>query len=111
MMRDFIRIQTTLIPTPASWSISYENLEDTTTSEAGTDRTVITRLLKPTYNFTFQVTEFWAQKLLAFAATPKVSLTIGSRSAIYGRFRITAQVSPERHELGLWTLTAKFTGV
>ena len=44
--RNFIKINSTTIPTPATYTGSPTNIEDVNESEAGTERVVVTRLLK-----------------------------------------------------------------
>lgn len=86
--RNFIKINSTTIPTPATYTGSPTNIEDVNESEAGTERVVVTRLLKRGYSFTFQVSEFWRQQLLTYGAMNSVSLQIGLENAMTGRFRI-----------------------
>lgn len=86
---DFIKINGVTIPTPATYSQTYTNIEEVNQSEAGTDRVIVTRLLKRSYNFTFQVTDFWRQRLLAYGNTMTATLQIGSENSMTGRFRIT----------------------
>lgn len=86
--RNFIKINSTTIPSPATYAGNPVNIEDVNESEAGTDRVVVTRLLKRSYSFTFHVSEFWRQQLLTYGAMNSVSLQIGSENAMTGRFRI-----------------------
>ena len=86
--RNFIKINSTTIPSPATYAGNPVNIEDVNESEAGTERVVVTRLLKWSYSFTFHVSEFWRQQLLTYGAMNSVSLQIGSENAMTGRFRI-----------------------
>ena len=86
--RNFIKINSTTIPSPATYAGNPVNIEDVNESEAGTERVVVTRLLKRSYSFTFHVSEFWRQQLLTYGAMNSVSLQIGSENAMTGRFRI-----------------------
>lgn len=86
--RNFIKINNTTIPSPATYAGNPVNIEDVNESEAGTERVVVTRLLKRSYSFTFHVSEFWRQQLLTYGAMNSVSLQIGSENAMTGRFRI-----------------------
>lgn len=109
--RDFIKINNVQIPTPATFSTSYDNIEEVNQSEAGTERTIVTRLLKIEYSITFQVTEYWKDKLKTYGALNNVTLKVGNADTIYGRFRITSETLVKHSELNvvpLYTVTAKF---
>lgn len=109
--KDFIKINNVRIPTPASFSTSFDNIEEVNQSEAGTDRTIVTRLQKIEYSLTFQVTEFWKNKLLDFGKENTVNLKVGNETTLYGRFRVTSSTFTKGSELTqvpLCTVTAKF---
>ena len=109
--RDFIRVGGVKIPSPASFSISYDNIEDINQSEAGTDRTIVTRLQKKEVTITFTVTDFWKEKLLAFGRENQTTFQIGSETAMTGRFRVTGtpMILPSNLDVTtIWQLTAKF---
>ena len=111
---DFIKIQGVRIPTPATYTGNYTNIEEINESEAGTERVIVTRLLKRGYSFTFQVTEYWRNKLLTYGAMTQVSLQIGSENSMTGRFRITndhLEKNSEFYATPLYTVSATFNQI
>lgn len=112
--RDFIRINGVLIPTPASYSCNYDNIEEVNQSEAGTDRTIITRLQKKQYTLTFQVTEYWKQRLLSYGLQPTVSFRVGEETTLHGRFRVTGDTlvtNSNLADVALYSVSTKFNQI
>jgi hypothetical protein len=112
--KKFITIDGVLIPTPATFSCSYDNIEEVSQSEAGTDRTLVTRLQKKNYTFTFQVTEFWRNKLLYFGRQHQGTCKVGSDNTMNGRFRVTSDHEVPYSNLyatPLYTVSATFTQI
>ena len=113
--KDYIYINSTLIPAPASFTVNYDNIEDVNQSEVGTDRVAVTRLQKVALTMTFQVTEFWRQKLLVYGRDSQVSLKIGaSGTAMFGRFRISSDYLQPYSNMAnqpCWTVHATFNQV
>lgn len=112
--QNFIKIQGTTIPTPATLTENFTNIEEVNQSEAGTDRVIVARLQKKSYNLTFQVTEYWKNQLLSFGALNQVSFQVGTENTLSGRFRITSSTLQKNSNLyttALYTIQATFTQI
>ena len=112
--RDFIKINGVSIPTPASYTENFDNIEETNQSERGTDRTLVTRLQKVSLNLTFDVTDFWKEKLLAYGKLSTCTLQVGTASAMSGRFRVSNAPmvkNSNNYQTTLWTVNASFTQI
>lgn len=112
--RNFIRIQGTLIPTPATYTENFDNIEEVNQSEAGTDRVIVVRLQKKSYSLTFQVTEYWKNKLLTYGAEHQVTFQIGSENSLNGRFRVSSsrlETNSNFSDVALYTVLATFTQI
>ena len=113
-MTNFIKINGQLIPTPATLSEGFDNIEEVNMSEAGTERVIITRLQKRSYSLTFQVTQYWKDKLLLYGRQASVSIQIGTENPLTGRFRITSskfEKNSEFYATTLHTVQATFTQI
>lgn len=113
--KNFIYINNTQIPTPASFTTNYDNIEEVNQTEGGTDKVAVTRLLKQSLSLTFQVTDFWKDKLLQYGGQTTVSLKVGSSgTSMTGRFRISsAHMTPYSNltQSACWTVNATFTQI
>lgn len=89
-------------------SISYQNIERTAQSEAGTDLAVVTRLKKRTFSWTAYVTSEWKAKYESICGLTQCSFVFNSET-ITVRARVsgaTMQANSEHADRtnGLWTL-------
>lgn len=112
--RDFIKINGVRVPTPASYTESFDNIEEINQSERGTDRTLVTRLQKVSINLSFDVTDYWKEKLLAYGKLPTCNLQVGSASSMSGRFRVSNSPmvrNSNNATVTLWTVNATFTQI
>lgn len=60
---DYLVFNTLTLPWATASSEDVEHVENTGMSEDGHDIVITTRLNKATFNYTFRVTSFWADKL------------------------------------------------
>lgn len=60
---DYLVFDSLTLPWATANSEDVEHVENAGMSEAGTDLVITTRLNKPTFNYTFRVTSWWADKL------------------------------------------------
>jgi hypothetical protein len=89
-------------------TISYQNIERTAQSEAGTDLAVVTRLKKRTFSWTAYVTSEWKAKYETICGLTQCTFVFNSET-ITVRARISgATMSPDSEYAdrtnGLWTL-------
>ena len=89
-------------------SISFQNIERTAQSEAGTDLAVVTRLQKRTFTWSAFVTSDWLSKYRNICALSQCNFIFNSET-IAVRARITsATMSPQSEYAdrtkGLWTV-------
>ena len=110
--RHYISINSTQLPNPTKFKIGYRNIENIKTSEAGDDVGTVTRLLKRTFNATYQCTSGGRDRLKAFCALNSVSMTYNGES-ITARARFVSEDLAENSEYasrtdGLWTVSVQF---
>lgn len=69
-----LQFNTTQIPYPSSYSTGYETIENSYTSEAGTDLVQVTRYKKKTWSMGFNCLESVAQTLEGFSDVDSFTL-------------------------------------
>ena len=70
-----IKFNTTEIPYPSTYSEAYETIENSYTSEAGTDLLQVTRYKKKTWSMGFKCVESVAKTLEGFSDVDSFTLT------------------------------------
>lgn len=78
--REYISINGTKIPNPASLTMSAEDIETTAQSEGGYDLVNIVRLGKLKATANMDLTSWWADKMEVFCQLPQCQLKIGNRT-------------------------------
>lgn len=73
--KNYLTIGNLPIPNPISTSISYKNIENINTSEAGTDLVNVTRLQKRTFKLTLNSSSFWLDKYITLCKVKQTVLT------------------------------------
>lgn len=109
---NYISINGTAIPNPRSFKISYNTIETTKMSEAGTDVVLPARFNKKTIDMTFQVTSRWRTILKGYTETPTVTM-MAAGETMTGRLRFKDDTLKQGSEFiqdsdGLWTATFQF---
>lgn len=61
---DYLKFNSTVLPWATADSTMYEQVETVGLSEAGYDLSIVNRLNKPTYTYTFCVTDVWRDRLI-----------------------------------------------
>lgn len=116
MLRDYpVKINGTKIPEAEKWDESYETVETTNQSEAGTDIVVLVRSDKLTVSCEYNCSSFWAAKFAAFRDAEPLTVQIydiltGDYSTHTMRMRSFSASSVEnsgstRNTNGLWTVS------
>lgn len=109
---NYITINGAAIPNPRSFKISYNTIETTKMTEAGTDVVLPARFNKKTIDMTFQVTSRWKTILRGYTETPTVTMSAAGETMI-GRLRFKDNTLKQGSEFiqdsdGLWTATLQF---
>ena len=110
--KGYIKLNNETIPNPKNLKISDQNFDNIKTSETGEDVGTSNRLVKQTYQFTFQSTSRGRDKIVAYCKMTEIQMTFKDK-VMNGRLRITAESLFEGSEFaprtdGLWTLTVSF---
>lgn len=106
---NYMTLNGVLLPNPKDGiTISYQNIERTAQSEAGTDLAVVTRLQKRTFSWTAYVTSAWLDKYKSICALSQCNFVFNSET-IAVRTRINgATMSPNSEYSdrtdGLWSI-------
>ena len=113
---NYMTIGSLSIPNPQDGiSISYQNIERTAQSEAGTDLAVVTRLQKRTFSFTARVTSIWKANFETLCGYAQTTLVLNGET-INVRARLCSASMQARSEYaentdGLWTLAIQLIEV
>lgn len=110
---DYLTFNGEKLPWATSDSTAYEHVETVELSEAGYELAITTRLNKPTYTYTFHVTSFWRDKLLAICSELSGTLTINGDAGHTVRPRIQTKELEQDSQLtagtdGLYNVTINF---
>ena len=110
---DYLKFNTTVLPWATANSIDYEHVETTGLSEAGYELDIVNRLNKPTYTYTFRVTDFWKNKLMAICNEISGTLYINNDAGHTVRPRLQSAPLVPGSELtqgtnGLYDVTIQF---
>lgn len=110
---DFLKFNTTVLPWGTAYGEDFEHVETTGLSEAGYELDIVTRLNKPTYTYTFRVTDFWKTKLLAICNEISGTLYINNDAGHTVRPRLQSAPLVTNSELtpgteGLYDVTIAF---
>lgn len=110
---DYLTFNTTVLPWATANSTQYAQVETEGQSEAGYDLVITTRLNKPTYSYTFRVTDFWLDKLLAICNLTSGTLYINGDAGHTVRPRLQSSTVVPDSELtegtnGLYDVTINF---
>lgn len=112
MLGKYIEVDGVTYPNATADNEAYENIEQVNKSEGGKDLTSTQRLGKLTLTFTFQVSSFWKNKIIADCK--KLSVKLKYCGQMYeGRLRLTGGVLAPNSENcentnGYWTLSVSF---
>lgn len=112
---NYLTFENVALPNPVSFAISDTNLESVSTSVAGTDMGIVTRLQKRTISCTFNCTSFWLDKIKTLCMLTQGSLiyrgeTIVCRARITGETLVADSEYADRTS-GLWTVAVQFLEV
>ena len=110
---DYLTFNTTVLPWATANNTNYTQVETEGQSEAGYDLAITTRLNKPTFSYTFRVTDFWREKLLAICSLTSGTLYINNDAGHTVRPRLQSEVVVQDSELtegtdGLYDMTINF---
>lgn len=113
---DYMTLGGLSIPNPQKGiKISFQNIEKTAQSEAGTDLAIVTRLQKRTFSFTANVTSAWLSQYRTICAQGSstfvfMSETITVRARIESASMAVNSEYADRTD-GLWTVGIKLIEV
>mgnify|MGYP003311012749 CR=1 FL=1 len=112
MLGKYVKVDGVQYPNPTQTSESYANLENVNTSESGKDLASAQRLGKLTINFTFQLSSYWKERILADCRKLNVSLIYCGKT-YQGRLRASGNALAKNSENsintnGYWTLNIQF---
>jgi len=110
---DYLKYNNEVLPWAKSDSTSYKDAETVDKSESGFDRAIVSRLQQPSYSYTFRVTDFWLEKLLAFGRQAQGTLIINNDTGHTVRARVKSKKLIENSQLtagtnGLYEVTMQF---
>lgn len=110
---DYLTFNGEKLPWAKTDNTAYEHAETVELSEAGYELVIATRLNKPTYSYTFHVTSFWVNKLLAMCSLLTGTLTINGDAGHTVRPRIQTKELEQDSQLtpgtdGLYDITINF---
>ena len=113
---EYMTINSISIPNPQSGiKITYNNIEKTAQSEAGTDLAIVTRLLKRTFSFTVKCGSSWKSQFETICGLTQTTFLYQGES-ITVRARMDSSALEKNSEYtentdGLWTLSIKLIEV
>lgn len=112
----YLTFNSVVIPNPVEMSEDYENIENTSQSEEGTDLVNIVRLQKLSLSCKFNCSSYWKNELLTLAALSGATLIYNGTTYTDVRFRISSCGLVENSETcgntdGLWEVSGVFTEV
>lgn len=96
--KKYLTIGDLAIPNPISTTISYKNIENVNTSEAGTDLVNITRLMKRTIKIQLNSSSFWLDRYVELCKVKQTVLYFRGEE-IQVRARLTGASLIENSEM------------
>lgn len=110
---DYLKYNNVTLPWATANKTAYTQIETEGQSEDGKDLVISTRLNKATYSYTFRVTDFWRQKLLAICSTLSGTLYINNDAGRLVRARLQNDTVVQDSELtegtdGLYDVSINF---
>ena len=110
---DYLKFNDTVLPWAKKNSTKYTHNETVATSEAGYDLVITNRLNKPTYSYSFRVTSFWFNKLIALCSLASGTLYINDDAGHMVRPRLQNKDLVQDSELtegtdGLYDISITF---
>lgn len=112
---EYLKYNGVVLPPPTGFKISYENIENINSSEAGSKIGTVTALGLRTFNCSWGVSSFWFKKLLAIGNTASGNLTVNNET-IKVMARLNSADLVEDSELtpntnGLYNISLSFAEV
>ena len=107
--KKYIKIDNVAIPNPTRFKVKRTNIESVLVSEAGTDMTDTTRLMKRVISCSFNCSSFFHDQLIDICLQESAIVKIGNESPFDARIRMNTDDLVENSELtegtdGLWTV-------
>lgn len=96
---DYLTFNSTALPWAKKNQTKFTHMETVGTSEAGYDLVITNRLNKPTYSYTFRVTTYWLEKLLAICSLTSGTLYINNDAGHTVRPRLQSKYLVQDSEL------------
>ena len=108
--KKYIKIDNVAIPNPTRFRIKRTNIESVLVSEAGTDMTDTTRLMKRVISCSFNCSSFFHDQLIDICSRGEALVKIGKETAFEARIRMNNDDIVENSETtdgtdGLWTVS------
>ena len=110
---DYLTFNSTVLPWATANNTNYAQVETEGQSEAGYDLVTVIRKNKPTYSYTFRVTDFWKDKLIAISELLSGTLYINGDAGHAVRPELQSSTVVQDSELtegtdGLYDVTINF---